>query len=151
MFIYNKVLDRGLRLSRLLYARAWISNERPSMMFDFATAWLIQNKILLPDVSTLTRLISEIRERTNNRLWKQLASFPSKAQKDKLETLLLIPEGERTSRFDYFRKGPARISSRGFMMTVERFEQLQRFHIQALDLCHSFKLSVMYILRNDSI
>ena len=36
------------RLSRLLYAKSWISNERPSLMFDFATTWLIQHKIILP-------------------------------------------------------------------------------------------------------
>lgn len=46
------------RLCRWLYARAWIDNERPSLMFDVATAWMIQNKILLPGATTLSRLIS---------------------------------------------------------------------------------------------
>ena len=70
------------RLTRLLYTRAWISNERPSLMFDFATAWLVQHKVLLPGATTLSRLISETRERAISRLWKRLVSIPLKEQKE---------------------------------------------------------------------
>jgi hypothetical protein len=124
------------RLSRLLYTRAWISNERPSLMFDFATAWLIQHKILLPGVSTLTRLISEIRERAINRLWKRLSSLPSEEQREKLETLLQIPEGDRVSRFDRYRKGPIKISSPAFIVAIERFLELKDFKLHDLDFSH---------------
>ena len=93
-------------------------------MFDFATAWLIQNKILLPGVSTLSRLISEIRERAVNRLWQRLSSLPTDEQKDKLETLLQVPEGDRVSRFDRYRKGPVRISSPAFNAAIERYLEL---------------------------
>lgn len=124
------------RLSRLLYARTWISNERPSLMFDFATAWLIQHKVLLPGATTLSRLISEIRERASDRLWKRLSSLPSNKQKVKLEALLVVPDGMRISPFDRYRKGPASISSVAFNNAVSRHQELQAFGLQELDFSH---------------
>lgn len=124
------------RLSRLLYTRAWVSNERPSLMFDFATAWLIQNKVLLPGVTTLSRLVSEIRERAVNQLWKRLSSLPTAAQKKKLETLLEVPEGSRTSRFDRYRKGPVTVSSPAFGLAVSRFLELKEFGAHDVDFSH---------------
>ncbi|HBX1977570.1 TPA: GTP 3',8-cyclase MoaA [Klebsiella pneumoniae] len=35
------------RLTRLLYTRSWISNERPGLLFDLATGWLMQHRIIL--------------------------------------------------------------------------------------------------------
>ncbi len=121
------------RLSRLLYTRAWLSNERPSLMFDFATAWLIQKKILLPGATTLSRLISEIRERASNRLWKRLSSLPTEKQRKQLENLLEIPEGKRFSHFDNYRKGPVKISGPALNAAVDRYLELQAFGIQKLN------------------
>jgi len=126
----------SFRLSRLLYTRAWISNERPSLMFDFATAWLIKNKVLLPGASTLSRLISEIRERANNQLWLRLSSLPTIEQKEKLETLLQVPEGMRSSLFDYYRKGPVTISSPAFNASIDRYLELKAFDINNLSFTH---------------
>lgn len=123
----------GFRLSRLLYSRAWISNERPSFMFDFATAWLIQNKVLLPGASTLSRLIAEIRERTVNQLYKRLSSIPTIQQKEKLETLLQLSEGLRASHFERYRKGPVTISGPAFNAAVERYVELRAFGLEKLD------------------
>jgi len=109
------------KLSRLLYTRSWISNERPSVMFDFSTAWLIQHKVLLPGVSTLSRLISEIRERANNRLFIRLSNLPNEKQKQQLKALLSIPEGMTTSIFDSLRRGPVTISGPSFNAAIDRF------------------------------
>lgn len=122
----------SFRLSRLLYTRSWISNERPSLLFDLATGWLIQHKILLPGASTLTRLISEIRERATNRLWLRLSALPTQEQAAKLETLLQVPEGSRTSRFDRFRKGPVTISGPAFNEAVDRYLGLKAFGMREL-------------------
>lgn len=124
------------RLSRMLYTRAWISSERPSLMFDFSTAWLIQHKVLLPGATTLSRLISEIRERSDNRLWRCLSSLPNREQKANLETLLQIPDGQRTSGFDRFRKGPTTISGPAFNLSVQRYLDLRAFGIHEIDFSH---------------
>lgn len=114
----------SFRLSRLLYTRSWISNERPSLLFDLATGWLIQHKILLPGATTMTRLISEVRERATSRLWQRLSALPTSEQTAKLETLLQVPEGTRTSRFDRYRKGPVTISGPAFNEAVGRYKEL---------------------------
>ncbi len=126
----------AFRLSRLLYSRAWISNERPILLFDFATAWLIQNKILLPGASVLSRLIAEIRERATQRLWQRLSALATVEQREKLENLLKVPEGMRTSKFDDYQKEPTNISSSAFNAAVERYLELQAFGMNLLDFSH---------------
>ncbi len=141
----------SFRLSRLLYTRAWISNERPSLMFDFATAWLIQYKVLLPGATTLTRLISKIRDRVANRLWLRLSSLPTEEQKAKLETLLQVPDGQRTSQFDRYRKGPVTISGPAFNKAIERYNGLKGFGMQELDFSHIPPVRLKNLARHASI
>lgn len=141
----------SFRLSRLLYTRAWISNERPSLMFDFATAWLIQYKVLLPGATTLTRLISKIRERVANRLWLRLSSLPTDKQKTKLETLLKIPEGQHASLFDRYRKGPVTISGPAFNEAIDRYNGLKAFGMQKLDFSHIPPVRLKNLARHASI
>jgi hypothetical protein len=63
-------------LARWLYVRCRIGNDRPVVLFDRATARLVEAKILPPGVSTLERLVASIRERAESRLWQNLAAVP---------------------------------------------------------------------------
>ncbi|OUG87965.1 transposase for transposon Tn3 [Klebsiella pneumoniae] len=51
----------------------------------------MQHRIILPGATTLTRLISEVREKATLRLWNKLALIPSAEQRSQLEMLLGIP------------------------------------------------------------
>ena len=121
------------RLSRWLYIRTWLSNERPSQLFDRAAGWLMDRKVLLPGISTLTRLIAHIRDRAALRAWQRLARLPSEEQRHQLEALLVVPEGKRRSRFDQLRQGPRHVSSLSIIAALERYEALRDLGMWELD------------------
>jgi hypothetical protein len=79
--------------------------------------------VLLPAVSTLIRIIGEIRERANRRLWRKLASMPDSWQTAQLACLLDIPEGQRV--LEQLRKGPVVASGPFFTEALERYNRLR--------------------------
>lgn len=108
--------------------------ERPSVLFDQATAHLLDQKILLPGVSTLSRLVAQVRDRTQARLWQRLAAMPDAAQRDQLASWLRAPVPGRPTPLDGLRHPPTRISRTGFREAAERLQALQAVRTEAWDL-----------------
>jgi Domain of unknown function (DUF4158) len=88
------------RLNRWLYALCWTGTDRPGMLFDRATTWLITHKVLLPGATVLERHVSRIRARVQERLWSSLIRGASLTAKQKLDALLTVPHGGHQSLLD---------------------------------------------------
>jgi TnpA family transposase len=122
------------RFLRWLYTRAWWSEERLTVLFDLAMARLIDRKVLLPGVSVLERLISSVREHASRRLWQALSAIPTPQQQALLETLLVVPPGERQTPLDRLRRGPTRVSGPALVQALHRVEAIRLFELEHLDL-----------------
>jgi TnpA family transposase len=126
--------DAQEELVAWLKARAWSSAERPSVLFDRATAWLIDAKVLLPGPTVLARLVASIRERAAEGLFRTLAALPSPQQRSRLERLLETEEPSRVSKLDRLRRAPTKLSATGLVRALERVEEIRRLGVSELDL-----------------
>jgi len=120
----------GFRLTRWLYALCWTGADRPSVLFERATIWLMAHKVLLPGCSTLERYISRLRGRVEERFWRSLGKGVNKTQRECLESLLSVPEGTRTSLLDQLRTGPTMISSLSLVQALHRLNSVRELGIK---------------------
>ena len=77
------------RLVRWLYNKVWLNDERPSVLFDLATARLIHNKITLPGSTTLARLIARVRSRASQAVYQRLIKDLNPQQQSALLSLII--------------------------------------------------------------
>lgn len=120
----------AFRLSRWLYALCWIGTDRPSVLFERATTWLVTHKVLLPGCTTLERYVARLRSRVEERLWFSLGNGISLDQQTRLEGLLISSGGTRNSPLDRLRTGPVVASSRSMSLALMRLEAVRELGIR---------------------
>jgi hypothetical protein len=68
---------------------------------------LRERDVLLPGVTTVTRLVAQVRDDTTRRLWGVLEGLLTVGQRYVLDQLLEVPSASRVSDLERWRKGPA--------------------------------------------
>jgi Domain of unknown function (DUF4158) len=130
---YSDFTEHAEELRRFVEARAWLSNEGPRALFDRSTAWCVEHKVLLPGVTTLARLASEVRVGAFERLWSSLYGLAGDGLRRRLDALLVVPGGERVSELERLRAGPARLSAAEMSRALERLSAVRDLGVGVLD------------------
>lgn len=120
----------GWRLSRWLYALCWTGTDRPSVLFERATTWLMMHKVLLPGISILERHVARLRSRVERHLWQALTRGVSPGRQLELENLLSVPAGQRQSHLDRLRTGPVKVSGRSLVQSLLRLQSVRKLGIR---------------------
>jgi len=114
------------RFLRWLYERVWTGAERPTVLVDLATAWLVEHKILLPGITTLTRLIAGTRDRTARRSWSVVGAQLGEADRLRLERLLDVDPETGLSVLERLRRPPRSPTIEGLVDALDRLGEIQR-------------------------
>lgn len=112
------------QLRGFLEAPAWARPERPSELFDQAVAWLRDERVLLPGVSVLPRMLAEVRAQVAEQLHATPADRVAVDLARRLEGLLNVPDGARSSELDRLRRTPTRASGQAMVRALDRASEI---------------------------
>jgi TnpA family transposase len=115
-----------------LSARAWATAERPSVLFDLATARLIEAKVLLPGASVLARAVASARDRAAARLYHTVAEAVSDEWRQHLDELLEVAAGEQLSRLELLRVGPRKLTASEVAEAFDRLAVIRAVGVSGL-------------------
>lgn len=87
--------------------------EGPGALFGQGVAWLRRNRVLLPGITVLTRLVISVREQADDRLYRTVSGAAAAADADlpaRLRVLLDVSPAQRVSEWERLRRVPVRTS-----------------------------------------
>ena len=95
------------------------------MLFDLATALLIEAKVLLPGATVLARIIAAARDQATDRLYATLAEALTPAQREGLRALLEVASGEPVSGLERLRAGPRKLTATELLDALLRLRDVR--------------------------
>lgn len=118
-----------LGVSRRIYAFCWAGEDRPGHLVQWAADWLIENKVILPGISTLERLVGRIRERARLRLWHRLVSGLNDAQRAQIAGLF-TKDAKSLGGLEILRASPLKRQPTQLAKHLDRLDELRSFGLR---------------------
>ncbi|HEY9416874.1 MAG TPA: DUF4158 domain-containing protein [Pseudonocardia sp.] len=131
---YRDFEEAELELRSFVASRVWSSVESRRALFDRVVVWLLNNRVLLPGISLLSRLVTEVRTGEYERIHGMIAAAPSAALAEELIGLLEVPEGGHVSRLERMRRTVHSISGQGLGLALDRVDEVRGLKAGEVDL-----------------
>jgi hypothetical protein len=130
---YRPYADARAQLLFYLQARCSAAAERPSVVFDLATGWLREQRVLLPGATTLERAVAAVRDQAERDLWQRIASTLDDEQRERLQRLLLVPYSSNVSALERLRRAPVSVSAQGLFGALKRLREIRAVGVGGID------------------
>ncbi|MEH0973849.1 Tn3 family transposase [Micromonospora sp. CPCC 205546] len=114
--------------------QAYTTGDGPKALFVAAVGWLRERRVLLPGVTPLVELVAEVRQAAETRLFDLLAGAVAAEQAGLLESVLQVPEGQRRSQLDLWRRGERSTSGRGMVAALARVASIAGLEMRRVDV-----------------
>nr|WP_234350334.1 hypothetical protein [Streptomyces sp. WM4235] len=85
----------------------------------------MDNRVLLPGITTLTRLVAEVRAAENAALYRTLDAAVPDDLRQSMRDLLKVPEAKRVSELERLRTPPMRVSGSAMTAGLERAKDVR--------------------------
>ncbi|MFF4621839.1 DUF4158 domain-containing protein [Nonomuraea jabiensis] len=89
-------------------------------LFDRAVLWLIEHRVLLPGITTLSRLVTEVRRAELEAINRTLAEAAPAPMRAELVATLNVPDGKRVSTLEWMRMAVTKLSGTGMEQALDR-------------------------------
>lgn len=132
-YVYRDFSEATEELREFLTARSWTTNDSARLLFDRATAWMVDRKVLLPGATRLAKLVASVRADTAERLWRDIADGVPPGLRDRLWRLLEVESGTRFSELERLRTAPARVSGPEMVRALRRAAEVAAVGAVAID------------------
>jgi uncharacterized protein DUF4158/Tn3 transposase DDE domain-containing protein len=131
---YRDFAEGELELRSYVASRVWNSVESRRALFDRAVVWLLRNRVLLPGISVLSRLVTEVRAGEYEWIHGLIAAAPPAELAETLIGLLEVPEGRHVSELERLRTTVHSISGPGVKLALDRVDEVCELKTGEVDL-----------------
>jgi len=121
------------RFLRWMFDRAWTADDPASKLLDAATGWLVDHKVVLPGVTTITRLVAQVRDRANERAWRRLTGPLEPDRTIQLLSLLDVDADSGVSALERLRRPPRNPTIDGLVGALARLAEIKALGGDGID------------------